>query len=305
MDKWNIIPFSSVKLIHCISISFHVKIVIGKLFNNLSLWEVIVLNIVIVGAGNGGTNILKSFSNIEDIKITMIIDTNFNAPGILLAKELNIQYSGSIDDINRSQTDIIIEATGSQKVDQLLNERFGNTCTIFNSQAAYLIMTLVQRDIQTLEKMNTHMEVISNTSNIVQKQLQEITDSIEQINTVSTSLMNSTNLSNEYIKKSDQITQSVNKIAHKTKILGINASIEAARAGEHGRGFSIVAREVENLATYSENFAKEINEILVQLSDEIGNINVEVDKLTDLSKIQVDASNEATTAVDELVTQTL
>ncbi|HWA25989.1 MAG TPA: methyl-accepting chemotaxis protein [Lacunisphaera sp.] len=38
------------------------------------------------------------------------------------------------------------------------------------------------------------------------------------------------------------------RIADQTRILSINASIEAARAGEHGRTFSIVAREVQQLA---------------------------------------------------------
>lgn len=69
------------------------------------------MNAAIVGAGVGGSNLLNSLRNVEDVKITMVVDTNLNSPGILLAKNYGIKYYDSMDSIRSSEMDIVIEAT--------------------------------------------------------------------------------------------------------------------------------------------------------------------------------------------------
>ncbi len=61
-------------------------------------------------------------------------------------------------------------------------------------------------------------------------------------------------------------SKSLDKIESKQKILALNAAIEAARAGDAGRGFSIVAKEVENLAQLSGDINKRIKETLKEIS---------------------------------------
>ncbi|MGI5998739.1 MAG: methyl-accepting chemotaxis protein, partial [Lutispora sp.] len=153
----------------------------------------------------------------------------------------------------------------------------------------------------TLDKLNYQITAVKEASSIVQTHLNQINNSIDNVHEVSNRLMEVANKSSRHIMESDKILQYVNKIAKQIKILGINANIEAARAGEQGKGFSVVAREVQQLADNSEVNAKEINKILTMLSEEISKINQQLDNLKDYSAIQVEASKKATQAVEDLL----
>lgn len=59
----------------------------------------------------------------------------------------------------------------------------------------------------------------------------------------------------------------LSQIERNQKILALNASIEAARAGEHGRGFAIVAKKVETLASDIGNYNSEITGKLNKLAE--------------------------------------
>ncbi len=261
------------------------------------------MNIAIVGAGIGGKNIIESFSKNDEIRIVQVIDNRDDAPGVLLARKLGIKCSRSMADINTAGLDLILEATGNEKVKQELNERFGNVCTIIDSSGALLIMSLVRRDIEVLERLNKQIAAIKETSELVQKHLKDITDSIDNTHAINKKLNEISKTSIDYIEETDRIIQYVNNISKQTKILGINATIEAARAGEQGRGFSVVANEVQKLAGSSQEFAKEITKILTQLAGEIRNVETVAGNLSGLSERQVRASTNANAAVNNLTEQ--
>lgn len=74
------------------------------------------------------------------------------------------------------------------------------------------------------------------------------------------------------IKELNDMSQNLNKIESKQKMLALNASIEAARAGESGRGFAVVAGEVGKLAGDSAQINGNIKSVLDKLNDEVANM---------------------------------
>ena len=75
--------------------------------------------------------------------------------------------------------------------------------------------------------------------------------------------------SNSSIIEIDEATHSIynsvstiEQISFQTNILSLNAAVEAATAGEAGKGFAVVAGEVRNLASRSDEAAKEIKNLV-------------------------------------------
>ncbi|WP_103654311.1 methyl-accepting chemotaxis protein [Agarilytica rhodophyticola] len=96
---------------------------------------------------------------------------------------------------------------------------------------------------------------VANTSTVIIKRLNNnIETTAEKIQTLKN---NSENIGS--------VLEVVRKIADQTNLLALNAAIEAARAGEQGRGFAVVADEVRNLATKTQNSTTEIETIITQL----------------------------------------
>ena len=65
------------------------------------------------------------------------------------------------------------------------------------------------------------------------------------------------------------MTHSIDELARRTTMLGVNASIEAARVGEHGYGFANVANEIGALASKARAATAGIARIVADLEYEV------------------------------------
>ncbi len=85
--------------------------------------------VAIIGAGKGGTSILRALQGIETVQVAGICDVNEQAPGMVLAREIGVQAYTDIDRILAiPDLDIVIEATGGVKPVQQQVEVKGRAC---------------------------------------------------------------------------------------------------------------------------------------------------------------------------------
>lgn len=132
------------------------------------------------------------------------------------------------------------------------------TATTQMSSTAEQVESIAQDTRQTILNADSETQHTIELATQSQQALLLLTEEVSQASTTITQLHDDT-------ASISSILDVIRGVAEQTNLLALNAAIEAARAGEQGRGFAVVADEVRNLASRTQDSTQEISEMIVRL----------------------------------------
>ena len=132
-----------------------------------------------------------------------------------------------------------------------------------------MVATAAEEMTQTASLVVHNAEVAVEAAELAQRSAdtgrQAIVDSQQEMNHLVERMTQAVPVVEELAANNANITDIlavIEGVSEQTNLLALNAAIEAARAGEQGRGFAVVADEVRNLASRTQNSVEEIRSVI-------------------------------------------
>lgn len=253
------------------------------------------LNIGIIGAGDGGVSILETFLDIEDINVIGVCDKDQKAPGIVKAKENNISVYDDFNDLlNIKKKKVILEVTGNEKLSEMVKKAADPKTKIIDSETSLILFKIVNSREEMLKKMEAEADKLCNLASDIGETIEEVSSSnsknIKELEQTAEKLQQASENSKANLEKTNEIVKFIKTVSDQTKMLGLNAAIEAARADVNTNGFNVVADEIRKLADETGSSVKEITGFINKLNKSTENTKENIDKMN--QKVEAFTENE-------------
>ena len=251
--------------------------------------------VMIVGAGKGGTAILKIIKETAVLDVKAMVDIDPDAEGLQIANESGIPIGTDWRHFMDQDLDIIIEVTGNEQVFIDIREARSKNTVLIPGSVAFLIAKLLEEKEELISKFRNetykHDLIFNSTDDgmIVINNLSEIT------------VFNRSAERMTGIKRKDALGRKINEVITDSMLPRVMATrrIEANQEMTLANGLKIITTRIPMLGENNElmgAFAvfKDITEV-VSLAEEITNLK----EIQTMLQAIIQSSEEAISVVDE------
>lgn len=251
--------------------------------------------VLIVGAGNGGSALLKILTETEMMEVIAIVDINKDAPGLKLATEMGIEIGDNWRKFIDRPIDIIIEATGDETTFKQLRDQKNKRTVLIPGSVAYITAKLMEEKEALISKLKTEsdkQELIFNSTHDGMLAIDEAGKII---------LFNDSAARMIGVNKKDAIGKHVKEVIPTSKLPRVlqTRTIEINKELLLENGIKIITTRIPMISQTGILFGafavfKDITEV-VNLAEEITNLK----EIQTMLQAIIQSSEEAISVVDE------
>lgn len=123
--------------------------------------------VLLVGAGKGGSAILKILNQTDTMQVVAVVDVDKGAPGLKLAEEAGIETGQDWQAFLSDDIDVVVEATGDEKVFEAIREKRTKRTVLIPGSVAHITSNLMEEKeslIHELKNQSYKQDVILNST---------------------------------------------------------------------------------------------------------------------------------------------
>ncbi|MDI3480876.1 MAG: hypothetical protein PWQ97_531 [Tepidanaerobacteraceae bacterium] len=125
------------------------------------------IKVGIIGAGKGGSALLETLRDFDNIHVVGVADIDMNAAGIKTAEKRGIRCFSSAEDLLREcPLDVVFEVTGDSNLVKKLRDMVPESTTLVESRAVNVMLTIIRerKELLEIKEIKEQLSVILNSA---------------------------------------------------------------------------------------------------------------------------------------------